>query len=69
MTINTFLYVPGVCVGGVHWAHGPNDVISADFKDSQFEFQDFCSGIIGFFIQKNMGLETKMLSLSILDAE
>ena len=35
MTINTFL----VCVGGVHWAHGPNDVISADFKDSQFEFQ------------------------------
>ena len=23
-----------VCVGGVHWAHGPNDVISADFKDS-----------------------------------
>ena len=39
MTINTFLYVPGVCVGGVHWAHGPNDVISADFKDSQFEFQ------------------------------
>ena len=28
-----------VCVDGVHWAHGPNDVISADFKDSQFEFQ------------------------------
>ena len=38
MTINTFLYVPGVC-RWVHWAHGPNDVISADFKDSQFEFQ------------------------------
>ena len=33
------LYTFLVCVGGVHWAHGPNDVISADFKDSQFEFQ------------------------------
>ena len=35
MTIKTFL----VCVGGVHWAHGSNDVISVDFKDSHFEFQ------------------------------
>ena len=34
VTIKTFLYV-----GGVHWAHGPNDVISVDFKDSHFEFQ------------------------------
>ena len=39
MTINTFLFTFLVCVAGVHWAHGPNDVISADFKDSQFEFQ------------------------------
>ena len=30
---------------------------------------DFFGVIIGFFIQKNMGLETKILSLSILDAE
>ena len=29
----------------------------------------FFSVVIGFFIQKNIGLETKILSLSILDAE
>ena len=59
----------------VHWAHGPNDVISVDFKESHFEFRvnqeltkghmDFFGVIIGFFIQKNMGLETKILSLSL----
>ena len=30
---------------------------------------DFFSVIIGFFIQTNMGLETKILSQSILDVE
>ena len=67
----------GAC--GVHWAHEPINVISVDFKDSHFEFRvnqevtkshmDFFSVIIGFFIQQKMGLETKLLSLSILDAE
>ena len=50
------MFLAGTC--GVHWAHGQNNVISVDF-----------SVIIGFFIQKNMGLETKILSLSILDVE
>ena len=59
----------------VHWAHGPINVISADFKDNHFEFRvnqescGFFSVIIGFFIQKNNGFETKILFLSILDAE
>ena len=59
----------------VHWAHGPNNVISVDFKESHFEFRvnqesyGFFGVIIGLFIQKNMDLETKILSLSILDAE
>ena len=50
-------------------------VISVDFKDSHFEFRvnqesyGFLSVIIGFVIQKNMDLETEILSLSILDAE
>ena len=54
---------------------GPINVISVDFKDSHFEFRvnqepyGFFSIIIGFFIRKNMGLETEILSLSILDAE
>ena len=34
MTIKTFVFL--VCAGGVHWVHGPNDVISVDFKDSHF---------------------------------
>ena len=44
-------------------------------KESHFEFlvnqelYGFFSVIIGFIIQKNMGLETKILSLSIPDAE
>ena len=56
-------------------AHGPINVISVDFKDSHFEFRvnqesyGFFSVIIGFFIQNNMGLETKIWSLSILDAK
>ena len=63
----------------VHWAHGPNNGISVDFKERHFELRvnqeltkshmDFFGVIIGFFIQKNMDLETKILSLSILDAE
>ena len=32
-------------------------------------YMDFFSVIIGFFVQKNMGLETKILSPSILDVE
>ena len=32
---NTFL--AGAC--GVHWAHGPINVVSVDFKDSHFEFR------------------------------
>ena len=50
-------------------------MISAGFRDSHFVFRvnqesyGFFSVIIGFLIQKNMGLETKILSLSILDAE
>ena len=65
--------ISGAC--GVHWSHEPINVISVDFKDSHFYFRDnqesytFFSVIIGFFIQKNMGLETKILSLSILDVE
>ena len=44
-------------------------MISVYFKDSQYEFRDnpelyrFFSVIIGFFVQKNMGLETKILFL------
>ena len=59
----------------VHCTHGPINVISVYFKDSQFEFRinqesyGFFSVIIGFFIQKNMGLETKILYPSILDVE
>ena len=58
---------------GIHWAHGPINVISVDFKDSHFEFRvnqesyAFFSVIIG--LEKNMGLEIEILSLSILDAE
>ena len=59
----------------VHWAHGPISVISVYFKDTHFEFRvnqesyGFFRVIMEFFIQKNMGLETKILSLSMLDAE
>ena len=72
--LHTFL--AGAC--WVHWAHGPINVISVDFNDSHFKFRvnqeltkrhmDFAV-FIGLFIQKNMGLENKILSLSILDAE
>ena len=71
------MFLSGAC--GVHWTHGPINVISVYFKDSQFEFRVnqelteshivFFSVIIGFFIQKNMGLETEILSPTILDAE
>ena len=49
--------------------------IYTGFNESHFEFRvnqelyGFFSGIIGFIIQKNMGLKTKILSLSIPDAE
>ena len=36
---NKIIYVPGRYICGVHWAHGPNNVISVDFKDSHFEFR------------------------------
>ena len=45
------------------------------FNESHFEFRvnqelyGLFSVIIGFLIQNNMGLETKILSLSIPDAE
>ena len=58
----------------VYWTHGPINVISVYFRDSQFEFRVnqelyvFCS-VLSFFVQKNMGLETKFLSPSILDVE
>ena len=50
-------------------------MISIGFNKSHFEFRvnpelyGFFGVIIGFIIQKNMGLETKILSLSIPDAE
>ena len=31
------MFLAGAC--GVHWAHGPINVICVDFKDSQFEFR------------------------------
>ena len=31
------MFMAGAC--GVHWAHGPNNVISVDFKASHFEFR------------------------------
>ena len=51
------------------------NMISTGFNESHFEFRvnqklyEFFSVIIGFIIQKNIGLETKILSLSIPDAE
>ena len=39
MTTKTGVYTFLVDAGGVHWAHGPNDVISVDFMDSHFEFR------------------------------
>ena len=57
---------------------GPIDlinVISAGFEGSHFEFwvnqelQGLFSVIIGFLIPINMGLDTKILSLSILETE
>ena len=60
---------------GVRCAQGPINMISTGFNESHFEFRvnpelyGFFSVIIGFIIQTNMGLETKILSLSIPDAE
>ena len=54
---------------------GPINMNSTGFSERHFEFrvnQDlygFFSVIIGFIIQKNMGLETKIGSLSIPDAD
>ena len=31
------MFMAGVC--GVHWAHGPNNIISVDFKESHFELR------------------------------
>ena len=55
----------------VHWAHGPNNVISVDFKERHFEFRvnRVFGVIIGFFIQKNMDLETKILDLLVLSLD
>ena len=54
----------------------PKDhMIYTGFNESHFEFRvnqelyGFFSVIIGFIIQKNMGLKTKILSLSSPDAE
>ena len=60
---------------GVRCVQGPISMISTGFNESHFEFRvnqelyGFYSVIIGFFIQKNMVSETKILSLSIPDAE
>ena len=63
-------------MGSVVPMQGPINMISTGFNESHFEFRvnqelyGFFSVIIGFIIQKNMGLEkTKILSLSIPDAE
>ena len=62
-------------MGSVVPMQGPINMISTVFNESHFEFRvnqelyGFFSVIIGFIIQKNMGLETKILSLSIPDAE
>ena len=32
------MFLVGAC--GVHWTHGPINVISVYFKDSQFQFRD-----------------------------
>ena len=50
-------------------------MISVDFEGSHFKFQvnqessGFFSVVIGFLIHKNMGLDTKTLSLYILETE
>ena len=50
-------------------------MISTGFNESHLEFRvnkelyGFFNVIIGFIIQKNMGLKTKILSLSSPDAE
>ena len=50
---------------GVRCAQGPIHMISAGFNESHFEFRvnqglyGFFSVIIGFIIQKNMGLKPK----------
>ena len=62
-------------MGSVVPMQGPLNMISTGFNESHFEFRvnqelyGFFSVIIGFIIQKNMGLEAKVLSLSIPDAE
>ena len=62
-------------MGSVVPMQRPINMISTVFNESHFEFRvnqelyGFFSVIIGFIIQKNMGLETKSLSLSIPDAE
>ena len=51
------------------------NVISSGFNDSHFEFrvnqesQAFVSVIIGVLVVKNTGVDTKISSLSILEAE
>ena len=62
-------------MGSVVPMQGPINMNYTGFNDSHFEFRvnqelyGFFSVIIGFIIQKNMGLETKILSLSIPNAE
>ena len=51
------------------------NVISVGFNGSHFEFlvnqesQGFLNVIIGFPIHKNMGVDTNITSLSVLEAE
>ena len=60
-------------MGSVVPMQGPINIISTGLMRAIFrvnqELYGFFSVIIGFIIQNNMGLETKILSLSIPDAE
>ena len=62
-------------MGSVVTMQGPINMISTGFNESHFEFRvnqelyGFFGVIIAFIIQKNIDLETKILSLSIPDAE
>ena len=45
------MFMVGAC--GVHWAHGPNNVISVDIKESHFEFrvsQELTKGHMDFSV-------------------
>ena len=45
------MFMVGAC--GVHWAHGPTNVIYVDFKESHFEFrvnQELTKGYMDFSV-------------------